>query len=87
MSLRRINSPVTTFKKFEAENIPDFENALNDSLNVLEENGMEGANKEPEVTIVLRNTVQGTDGYRIVNATVYIGATTQDIAADLNKKI
>ena len=86
MSLRK-SGAVVGFDKFDAENIPDFETALNDAISVLEEKGMEGKNQEPEVTIVLRNTVQARDGFRAINATVYIGATTQDVAQDLNKKI
>lgn len=86
MSLRNTISK-STFNVFESDNISDFETALNDALCVLEEKGMNGENDEPEVTLVLRNTIPGADGYRKIQAIVYIGATTQDISQHLNKKI
>lgn len=85
MSFR--SSPVGGFERLEAANIDSFESALNSALDLLEQRGMNGANTEPEVTIVIRNTLPGADGTRLVNSIVYIGATSQDIATDLNKKI
>lgn len=56
MSLRK-NTATIGFDKFDAENIPDFETALNDALGVLEEKGMEGtgaaALDHPEQVAVL----------------------------------
>lgn len=75
------------FERFETEvPVDTLEDAFNGALDGLEEKGLNNANEEPVVTIVLTNNTKGTDGQRKTSCIVYLGATTQEIANDLNTR-
>lgn len=71
-------------QRFEANNVESFEDALNGALTVLEDNGMSGTGDEPNVAIVLRQNGTQNNGINLVDAIIYIDATPQQIAQDLN---
>ena len=78
---------VGKFERFETEvPVETLEDAFNGALNGIEEKGLTNDNNEPVITIVLTNNMLGTDGQRKTNCVVYIGATMQEIANDLNTR-
>ena len=78
---------VGKFERFETEMpVETLEDAFDGALQGIEEKGLTNDNNEPAVTIVLTNNVLGTDGQRKTNGIVYIGATMQEIANDLNTR-
>lgn len=75
------------FERFETETpVSDLETTLNGILEELEKQGMTGANGDPEICIILRNNIQGDDGFRMTTAITYIGATPQEVADDLKTR-
>jgi hypothetical protein len=78
---------VGKFKRFETEEpVETIEDAFNGALGGIEGEGLNNVNEEPCTTIVMTNNVLGGDGQRKTNCIVYIGATMQEIAEDLNSR-
>jgi len=73
------------FQRFEANDILNFEDGLNGGLDLLEDNGITGTGNEPNLTIILRQNGKLQGDIKLVDAVVYIGATPQEIANDLNQ--
>jgi hypothetical protein len=86
MALRSKPEEEIPYKRFEADGIPAFDLALNGALDTVEQQGIQGTNEDPETIIVLRDGQKGPDGDRLVQAIVYIGATIQQVAEDLNTR-
>lgn len=78
---------VGKFERFETEQpVDSLEDAFNGALEGLEAKGLNNDNSEPCVTIVLTNNILGGDGQRKTNCIVYLGATPQEVAEDLNSR-
>jgi len=75
------------FERFEVDTPQESMADLFDSiLDELGNRGTTGANTEPEICIVLRSNIQGEDGLRLSTAIIYLGATPQEVATDLNTR-
>lgn len=86
MSLRSKQTDKVDFQRFEDEGMASFEDAFDGAINAVEQTGVQGNNSDPETIIVLRDGQRGPDGDRLVQAIVYIGATIQQVAEDLNTR-
>lgn len=75
------------FERFEiADPQESMEDMFDAILEEVDRKGMYGANTEPELCIVMRGNVKGDDGLRLSTAIIYIGATPQEVATDLNTR-
>lgn len=86
MGLRNTQQ-VGQFQRFEANDIGSFEQALEDSLGVIDGQGLGAVIGEPEIIIVLRTTGRAIGNDKLIDATIYIGALPSEVAADLNTLI
>lgn len=66
-------------KMVESKNINGFENALNDSLDYLESEGLADINDTTEVTVILKKNGKVIDGSFGVDAQIFTGATTAEV--------
>jgi ABC-type hemin transport system substrate-binding protein len=57
---------------------------LEDAIDVLEKNKINGLVGEPDVIIVMRHNGNHTGGDKLIDAVIYIGALPSEVAADLN---
>lgn len=76
------------FKRFEANNLISFQEALDQGLTELENQGFNGAEGEPNVSIVIRQSemIDQNTGNKLVDAIIYIDAQLPEIANDLNTR-
>lgn len=85
MAIKSSDSEKPKFLRFEKEDVPHLDSAIEECIDLLTEQGIEGVAGEPEVTIVLKNNcIVGDD--RRFNMIVFIGASTQEVAEDLNSR-
>ncbi len=79
------------FERFEAEEKPTDDASMGDLfdkvLMEIEDRKLEGKNEEPEICLVMRSNILGLDGYRRNSIIVYLGATAQEVAADLTTRV
>lgn len=64
----------------------DPEAALEGVIQELEKRGIGATNLDPEVCMVIRTNLPQPDGYRNISIIAYIGATPQEVAADLTTR-
>ena len=71
-------------EKLESNDLPSFEDALNDALAGLEENGFDDISQGHDITIVLKtNGLYTDDGQMRVNARIYVNGTNHAIGNDI----
>lgn len=80
-SYKKVQNP---FKRFQSENMT-MADALDNAVQLLEDEGLGGTPDEPVVTIIMRNSVEDGDGPRSISTVIYIGGTTEEITNDLKK--
>lgn len=87
MSLRAATPEVASgYKKFDANDLPAFDVAVNGCIDVLDENGIQGIRGEPDVFIILRHNGSLVGQDKLVDATVFVGASIPEIIKELTQQ-